>query len=75
MLFGFMYVLKLSEPSWAPLHFRGYPKDLDGGKLSNKALALKNRLSQWTGHTDITAPFFVLFLHDELMQGLLLFVC
>lgn len=61
MLFGLMYVLNLSYPTDLRNTFEVIQKfwmELDGGKLSNKALALKNRLPQWTGHTDITVPFF-----------------
>ena len=62
MLFGLMYVLNLSYPVDLRYTFEVIQKiwmELDGSKLSNKALALKNRLSQWTGHTDIPAPFFL----------------
>ncbi|XP_056222389.1 uncharacterized protein LOC130162641 [Seriola aureovittata] len=49
MLFGLMYVLNLSYPADLHYTFEVIQKiwmELDGSKLSNKALALKNRLSQ-----------------------------
>lgn len=49
MLFGLMYVLNLSYPADLCYIFEVFQKiwmEMDGGKLSNKALALKNRLFQ-----------------------------
>lgn len=49
MLFGLMYVLNLNSPADLRCTFEVIQKiwmELDGGKLSNKALTLKNRLSQ-----------------------------
>ena len=49
MLFGLMYVLNLSYPADLCYTFEVIQMiwmEMDGGKLSNKALALKNRLSQ-----------------------------
>ena len=49
MLFGLMYVLNLSYPADLCYTFEVIQKiwmELDGSKLSNKALALKNSLSQ-----------------------------
>lgn len=49
MLFGLMYVLNLSYPADLRYMFEVIQKiwmELDATKLSNKALALKNRLSE-----------------------------
>lgn len=66
MLFGLMYVLNLSYPADLRYTFEVIQKiwmELDATKLSNKALALKNRLSEWTGQNWWLHYFFILEVH------------
>lgn len=66
MLFGLMYVLNLSYPADLRYMFEVIQKiwmELDATKLSNKALALKNRLSEWTGQNWWLHSFFILEVH------------